>query len=464
MIKIEVKTRDGNRVLEYCERVLASEVLTDVGVMLSKPCGGRGVCGKCKILLNGETVLACKTYIDSDSTIEYIHDFSEISGIVGGESDEYPYDPIISCGYGAAIDIGTTTIAGYVYKFPEGTLVKSICRANPQSEFGADVISRIDSYSKGNGEKLSYAVKSVIREITDGYGVDKYVICGNTAMLHLLTGKDPRSMAVAPYEAEELFGVWQENTYLMRCSSSYVGADVVAAVLASGMMNYEKALLIDIGTNGEMVLKSGDELIACSTAAGPCFEGADIACGTQAISGAINSVSVNDGQVLFTTIGDATPIGLCGTGLVDAVAALLKIGLIDETGYMEEEYHFGDSNVHLAPSDIRKFQLAKAAVRSGIETLLHHAGIAADELDAFYIAGGFGSYLDTGRAADTGLIPRELVKKARAIGNGAGIGASILLKSKGCLVQSERIASEIKTISLATDVYFMDKYIENMEF
>ncbi len=463
MIKVKIQTKDGQISLEYPEKVLAATALSDAGIRISKPCGGRGVCGKCKIVLNGETVLACKTYIESDSLIEY-GTSGEVLGIVGGETDEYPYDPIVSDGYCAAIDIGTTTVAGYIYKFPEGELVKSVCRANPQAEFGADVISRIDSYSKGNGGRLASAVKSVIRDVTDGYTVSKYVICGNTAMLHLLTEKDPSSMATSPYEAEELFGVWQGDTYLMRCASAYVGADVVSAVLASGMMKHEKALLVDIGTNGEMVLKNGEELIACSTAAGPCFEGADIACGTQAVAGAVNSVSVTDGKISFTTIGDKSPVGLCGTGLVDAIAALLKLGNIDETGYMEDEFYFGNSDVYLAPSDVRKFQLAKSAVRSGIETLLHHAGIGADELDAFYIAGGFGSYLDTERAADTGLIPRELVKKARAIGNGAGIGASILLRSKECLPQSETIARDIKTISLATDVFFMDKYIENMEF
>ena len=162
MIRIKIQTRDDIRAVEYEDKVLASTVLSDAGITVAKPCGGRGVCGKCKIVVNGETTLACKTYIESDSLIEYGVG-EEISGILGGDMADYPYDPIVTDGYGAAIDIGTTTVAGYIYKFPEGILVKSVCRANTQAEYGADVISRIDSYSKGNGFKLASAVKAVIQ-------------------------------------------------------------------------------------------------------------------------------------------------------------------------------------------------------------------------------------------------------------------------------------------------------------
>lgn len=464
MFTVTIQTENQRFVQEYEQEVLAAQALADAGIIQSKPCGGRGVCGKCTIRLNGKNVLSCKTKISSDSTIDYTTGSQSIQGITDGMMRNFSKNPIILEGFGAAVDIGTTTIAGYIYSFPSCKLVKAVCVPNPQSEFGADVISRIDAFSAGKADTLSQRVHTAIRELTEGFPIENYVICGNTAMLHLLTKTNPTSLAVAPYVAETLFGEWQENAYLMRCISAFVGADVTAAMLASGMMEQETSLLIDIGTNGEMVLKHGDKLLCCSTAAGPCFEGAGISCGTPAVSGAITAVFENNGTLSFTTLDEQPPTGICGTGLVDAVAVLLKLGVIDETGYMEDAFYFGDSNVYLSPEDVRKFQLAKSAIRAGIETLLHSAGMRCEEIDTFYIAGGFGSFLNIKSAVATGLIPAALQEKAVSIGNGAGIGASMVLQSEECLALSEKLAAEAETLTLTDNPYFSDQYIENMMF
>ncbi len=464
MFTVTIQTKDQCFTQKYEQEVLAAQALSDAGIVQSKPCGGRGVCGKCTIRLNGREVLSCKTMIDSDSTIDYTTAVHDVQGITAGIMRHFPKNPLVQEGFGAAIDIGTTTIAGYIYRFPACELVKTACVPNTQSEFGADVISRIDCFAAGGAEKLFRRVHEAIRELTEGFPIQKYVICGNTAMLHLLTKTNPSSLAVAPYVAETLFGAWRENAYLMRCISAFVGADTVAAALASGMMEQQTGLLIDIGTNGEMVLKHGEKLLCCSTAAGPCFEGAGISCGTPAVSGAIGQAFVKENALSFTTIDARPPVGICGTGLVDAVAALLQLGVIDESGYMENAFYFGASSVYLSPEDVRKFQLAKSAVRAGMETLLHAAEVRYEDIDAFYIAGGFGSFLNIKSAVATGLIPAALEEKAVSIGNGAGIGAAEVLQSKQCLSLSEKIAAQAETLTLTDNPYFADQYIENMMF
>ncbi|MBE6559737.1 MAG: DUF4445 domain-containing protein [Ruminococcaceae bacterium] len=450
--------------LTYTEAVPASRVLEDAGITHPHPCGGRGVCGKCRIRLNGNDVLACRTMIEKDSTIDYTSNLPGLQGITEGFFASFEKNPLMDAGYGAAIDIGTTTIAGYVYKFPSCERVHSACIPNPQSAFGADVISRIEHFGKGAGAQLAAAVRESLRSLTEGYPVEKCVITGNTAMLHLLTERDPSSMAVAPYHAEHLFGEWIDNTYLMPCISAYVGADVTAAMLASGIMEDECAILLDIGTNGEMVLKHGDTLLCCATAAGPCFEGAGISCGTPAVPGAISKVFIENGEAAFSCVDNKPPVGLCGTGLVDSIAVLLELGLLDETGYLEDDFRFGDSDVVLSPEDVRQFQLAKSAIRSGLDTLLHHAGISCSEVEKLYIAGGFGSFLNIDSAVRVGLIPPELSDKAIAIGNGAGSGASMVLQSKECLADARCLAERASAVTLTENPYFAQRYMENMMF
>lgn len=463
MFSVEIKTSNSVVSRRYNEAVLISEILENVGIHQYKPCGGKGKCKKCEVLLNGEWVLSCQTKISHDSLIE-LPAFESIEGIADGIDRKFDMDPLVSEGFGAAIDIGTTTIAGYIYKFPECELVKSLCVSNPQAEYGADVITRIEYFNNGGKEKLYNAVTSAVKDITQGFEIDKFVICANTTMLYLLTKKNPMELAVAPYHAGELFGRWYGNAYLMPCSSAYVGSDVISAALSADINKDKSALLVDIGTNGEMILKNKDKLYCCSTAAGPCFEGAGIACGIQAVSGAINNVYIESKKLCFSTIGNAKPVGICGTGLVDAIAVLLELGIIEDSGYMEEDYYFGNSGIYITPDDVRMFQLAKSAICSGIETLINYADISFADIETLYIAGGFGSCLNSGNAERTGIIPHGFSDKIKIIGNGAGIGASMVLRSKKCMEEAEKLASRAENISLSESSYFMDRYVENMMF
>ncbi len=465
IIIFNVKVKINNSVIsrKYEKTTLISEILNDMGIHQPKPCGGKGTCKKCEVLLNNKKVLSCQTFVDSDSYIE-LSSYKSIEGITDGIMRKFEIAPLLKEGFGAAIDIGTTTIAGYIYKFPECELIKSVCISNPQSQYGADVITRIEYFKNGGKEKLYEAVLDAINQISEGFKIEKYVICANTTMLYLLTKTDPFELAVAPYHASELFGKWFDTYYLMPCNSAYIGSDVMSAVMASNMHHDNISLLVDIGTNGEMVLKCNDKLYCASTAAGPCFEGAGISCGTQAIEGAINKVYIENGKVCFSTIGNAEPIGICGTGLVDAIAVFIELGIIDDSGYMEEEYYFENSRIYISPDDIRAFQLAKSAICSGIETLINHAKIDFNEIETLYIAGGFGCFLNGKNAELTGIIPHGFSDKIKVIGNGAGIGASMVLRSKKCMEEVNLIASNSESISLSDNPYFMEKYIDNMMF
>lgn len=465
MFTVSIQTDRNKLSFTYEKPVSASKVLEDAGLFLAHPCGGRGICKKCSILINNAEALACKTILTADAEIQYHEVKEKIQASPLKETQTTQKHPLLDSGHAAAIDIGTTTIAVYIYRFPEGKLVHSCCVANPQRHFGADVISRIQAYQNGNAMQLSNCVEEILRNATKDFSIDLSVICGNTAMLHLLTGQDPSGMAIAPYKADNLFGQWDnQKRYLVNCISAYVGADITAAILASSMNQHQTALLVDIGTNGEMVLKHKDKFFCCSTAAGPCFEGAGISCGIPAVPGAIDHVFWKNGKIEYTTIDRAPAAGICGSGLVDAIAVLLQAGIIDETGYMENDFYFRDSNVFLSCEDIRKFQLAKSAIRSGIDTLLHQENIQSEEIEIFEIAGGFGSYLNIESSAITGMIPKSLTSKASPIGNAAGAGCAMILRDSELLEDCKRIASYAKTISLADSTYFSERYVENMMF
>lgn len=464
LFNITVKTESGEIRKEFNNEILLSDALEVMGVVQFKPCGGKGTCGKCKVVLNGIETLACHTRVRSDAVVSYIANTENIHGITEGCFSHFDFSPLVNDGYSLVVDIGTTTIAGYLYKFPEGKCIKARALINAQAEFGADVISRIDYCNRNGIDKLYKKVNEQIKELADNKKIEKYVITGNTTMLHFLTGKNPKGIAAYPFLAESLFGEWYDNIYIPKCISAYVGADITMAVLASGMMEKSVALLVDIGTNGEMVLWNNNELICCSAAAGPALEGAGISQGMLASDGAINRVFVENGNLKYTTINNTEPKGICGTGLIDAIACMLELGVVDESGYMENNFEIGDSGVYITPADIRQVQLAKSAIRSGIDTLVYECKIKYEDIETFYIAGGFGSYIDKNNAAKIGLIPTEVTDKVKILGNAAGSGAAMLLQSKNCIEKSNKIAENAEIIELSLNDCFMEKYIKNMMF
>lgn len=420
--------------------------------------------------------------------------------------------------YGVAIDIGTTTLAAYLYDLNTGKQISVSSQLNPQKKYGADVISRIEYSSKNptNQSEMSILIQSALNDLiqqlvsiariqhTDIYAV---TLSGNTTMLHLLLELPSTNIACAPFIPVTLSGlVLKPNDlnlninpsgrlFILPSVSAYIGSDTTAAVLSTGMHNkIDISLLIDIGTNGEIVIGNNSFLYACSTAAGPAFEGANISCGIGSVDGAVSGVSVmNNGTLKIDTIRGYKPVGICGSGLIDAVSCMLKIGVLDETGrildkdeiksnvhkYSDRVYKinnqqafllvpadetFHHENIYISQKDIREIQNAKAAIAAGINILIHEAGCKAHDIKCAYLSGGFGSFINIDSALSIGLLPKELSEKTKPVGNAAGAGTIHALLSEDKLSQIEKIAKQIKYLELSSRKDFTYEYTENMFF
>lgn len=451
---------------------LLRDVLQQRGVVFAHPCGGRGVCLKCAVEARGNVSppdelermhgvrLSCRMRLLGDCEVE----LREMPGLAERPALRQPTGTLA-----LAADIGTTTLNLRLFDAETGEPAAEASALNPQAGFGADVISRITAALEGNGEELRQVLLGALKAMLPADPpVVRAVIAGNTAMLYLLTGRNPKTLAAAPFTADCLFGHTEDilgvPAYLPRCSGAFTGADLTCAVLSSGMTGRAaSSLLCDIGTNGEIALWHGGKLYVASTATGPAFEGAGISCGMGGLPGAVDKVWTVSGALDVHVIGGGSPLGLCGSGLIDAVAALLRLRLIDENGTMDGDFVTVAGAVALTQRDIRQVQLAKAAVAAGIETLLYTAGVAPAEVETFFIAGGFGSHLDVRSAAAIGLFPLSLTPKARVLGNAALAGAALLLNDTR-REEADRIARCALPVPLSGDPYFAAKFMENMNF
>lgn len=504
-MKLTLLLKEGEKTLTLPQGTLLSDALIGGGHPADMPCGGKGRCGKCRVWASGHLSqpdanelaalteeelrrgirLACCCRVLGDAQVrpQWQEAVSQIctSGVSEGEAEMPMFQSL-----GAAIDIGTTTLAARLYD-TKGLLAEAAA-PNPQRTFGADVISRIGSAMAGQGEAQAQCIQSALgdlltrmcrtahRETTE---IDGLVITGNTAMLHLLTGEDPSPLSAAPFAAKALFGetipaarlnlpcAENAQVYLPRCMSAFVGGDITTALLASGICaSPETSVLMDIGTNGEIALWQDGKLLTCSTAAGPAFEGAGLSQGMQGAPGAIDHAWGTDGKLTIHTIGDQPAVGICGSGALDVTAALLEVDAMDETGFLtddEDEYQLAEG-VFFTQKDIRQIQLAKSAIRAGLETLLYRAGVKKESISQLAVAGGFGSFMDLGSAAAIGLLPPETVKHCRVLGNAALSGASMILRNFALAADSEKLARSASTADLASDPYFMDQYVEQMMF
>ena len=518
------------------------QVLEDSGIFMPHPCGGIGKCGKCAIEVIGNISppdeaelqagcrLSCRTKLYGDAIVTLKNQPSSASLIAEGFSENITpivYLPKAPCNtstlysaksghtktamhlsesqnneqglplttkIGAAVDIGTTTIALSVYDLTTGHCLVAKSALNPQSAVAADVIGRIDAAINGKLSALQSMLISCIRTLAEHTGyfshMDTWCFTGNTTMLYLLCGKNPQSLAAAPYTADHLFNeeitFFDKPAYLPACIHAFVGADITCAVLASGMYHSaETSLLCDIGTNGEMALWKNGVLYVTSTAAGPVFEGAGISCGCQSVPGAIEKVSLrisckqkkscfinhtpkkssyNATPFSVSTIANATPIGICGSGIIDTLACLLNSGTLDETGYMEDDAFFLCEGISVTREDIRNIQLAKAAIAAGIRTLLEVTATAEAEISTFYLAGGFGKHLNLDSAVRIGLFPTELKDKVKVLGNAALQGAALMLTNKNAKKNAAFLAKTAKHINLGGNAAFNQYYIEEMFF
>jgi len=421
--------------------------------------------------------------------------------------------------YGIAFDIGTTTVAGYLVDLESGIELSAVAKTNPQVVYGDDVISRI-GFTQQNKDGLLKLQKGIVNTLNEiiketaqrakisSDNIYKMSIAGNTCMHHLLLGLNPSYIASSPYipvikedlsikirDIPELILKPNANIYMLPNISAYVGADITAGILATCMWKKEKNILfLDLGTNGEIVLSARGKLWACSTAAGPAFEGARISSGMRAAEGAIYKVKMDHKSFAYSVIKDGKVRGICGSGSIDLIAEMLRLGLIDKSGRLidregcntelgEEirkrivkgqkgnkfllvegkETENGDP-VFLTQKDVRELQLAKAAIFAGIKILLKEVNISPEDIQEILLAGAFGNFIDKESARRIGLIPYLSLKKIESVGNAAGRGAEIALLSEKMKKVCRDTAREVQYIELSSRTDFQEEFIEAMFF
>jgi len=459
-----------------------------------------------KPTLAGELFPALPTILrESNYKITVTRNQHQIIGIEKGDTTD--------ANFGIAVDIGTTTVAGLLVNLNSGEILGASARTNPQVQHGADVVSRIDFAETTGGltqlqQEINACLNEIIGELVHKGGIQpeniyEVTLAGNTTMNHLFHGIPCGNIARAPYIPVFRGGMnltahhahlkinSQGNVFTLPNIAGFVGADTTAAILASGMPESDEIqLLVDIGTNGEIALGNKDRIIVCSTAAGPAFEGARISCGMRGTTGAVEKVVIND-DLELSIIGDQNPLGICGSGVIDVVAELLKIQAIDETGRLlsGEEIPFplappikrriqaaengnrfiltnadGQSPIFFSQRDIREVQLAKAAIRTGIEILLSEFSLTAEAITAVLLAGAFGNYIRPAQAQAIGLLPEIPLDRIKFIGNAAIEGALRVLLSVDERALLEDVARQIEYVELSARPDFQEEYMSAMFF
>lgn len=412
--------------------------------------------------------------------------------------------------YGIAVDIGTTTVVTYLIDIETGALVDIESILNPQIKYGEDVISRI-TYSLNKGVSIPHnsivdGINTMIKKLCDRNRINSSSIyemtaVGNTAMHHIFLNINPRSLSVSPFtpvvsknldiKARDI-GIEinpSGNIHVLPVISGFVGADTVGVLLATGLYrNDEISLAIDIGTNGELVLGNKEKMVSCSCAAGPALEGGHLGFGMRASTGAIESVFIDKDSfdTFYKTINKSKPRGFCGSGIIDIVAEMLKVGIIDSSGKIIEngndrirknktnnhkefvvewkEKTDIDKDIVITASDIREIQLAKGAIMTGINILLEKMKISADKIENLYLAGAFGNYIDIKNAIRIGLIPNIPLERIKPVGNAAGEGAKISLMSNEKRIEENILIKKIDYIELASENNFNEEFVKSLRF
>ena len=522
---------------EYLPGETVGELLLRQGIYIDQPCGGTGLCGKCRVILSGTIPeptskekkifseeelssgfrLACQAKASGGMEVTIpAQDSQSIKVLDTFENSNNTYTASRGDdGSGIAVDIGTTTIVVYLVNLGTGMTLVATSAINPQTSFGADVISRI-SYIGDDPDKLSQLqravtkrINSLIKEVFSKTGrkpsaKDSMAVAGNTTMEHIFAGVSPESIGRSPFEpqfydsleleASEL-GINAEKGVKVKLLPNiygFVGGDIVSGIIYTGMhKSKELSLLVDIGTNNEMVLGNNDFMLCCSAAAGPALEGAKIKMGMRAAPGAIDSVKKNGRGISITTIGDMPPVGICGSGLVDAISELLKVGVITESGRFADEEELeehlssrfkgkkgkdfsfilaaegeygSNPEVGITQKDIREIQLAKGAIAAGAQILLDVAGKKLDDIKSVYLAGAFGNYIDIENAVRISILPDVPRERIHPVGNSAGAGVCLMLKDPSLWDTAADIIKRAEHIELASHKDFQEIFIGNMSF
>ena len=532
--KITITFMPDNIRAEAHSGELAADAASSAGVRIGRHCGGAGVCGKCRVmageenpfapltkteenLLTPEEIkkgvrLSCCAKVIKNGTIHVVDRVKSAghSILEGFSHDISEWAP--DCGgYGVAVDIGTTTVVCYLLALSGHEVVDRISFLNPQVAFGDDVISRI-AYSSSQPEALERIQRTLTSEMDKNIGtmaerngiskedITEIMIAANTVMEHLFAGVSPKSIGHSPYMPEFfLMPPFKASTVGININEAgvvkmipnvagYVGADIVAGVAALDMDRQNKIrLLVDIGTNNEIVIGGSEGMFCCATAAGPALEGARIQYGMRASVGAIEKVTLENGLLKCQTIGGEAPKGLCGSGLIDAIALLLNEGIINESGRFEYPEKCRDERfmtrlgrsesgmvrllltdeehpVYLTQKDIREVQLAVGAVKVGVEVMLEQVGISKDKIAEVCLAGAFGNNIDIESAARVGLIPDIERAKIHGVKNTSGLGACLSLASDGFYERTKGTAQKMSYVELSSLPDFQKRFVKAMSF
>lgn len=488
------------------------------GTALAMSCGGKGMCGKCRVrVVRGRLPvtpedkrifseaqlaqgwrLACKAVTrEAVEIVVPVQEQQGFSALAAEAADEGALSLAADHDYGLAVDIGTTTLAAALVDCTDGKILATATAVNSQRSFGADVVSRIGAACHGKGKALQKAVRRDLTRLTKQLLKDhpgtaarcrQMAIAANTTMLHLLMGWPcdglgdwpfhPVSLGGKTYRAQEVLGpqtvLADATVTLLPGMSTYVGADITAGIWQCGLASSDDvSLFVDLGTNGEMVLGNKDQRFIASAPAGPALEGGKLTWGTGSVPGAICGVRIERGRAKVRTIDHTVPVGICGTGILEAMAGLVREGLVDETGKLVEPYfHKGFplastldyQRITLSQQDIREIQMAKSAIRAGIESLIERSGISRQRVHQVFLAGGFGYYLDPQKAAVIGLLPADLAERTTAVGNTSLKGAIGLLTGAVTLEELQAIAAGAEEIVLGNDEAFQRLYIDYLNF
>ncbi len=494
--KVNIRLEPAGKEFQVSSGTRLMDVVHQYGVEF--PCGGKGTCGGCKVrLLTGdihltpdhrealqeiglteEWRLACLSSVESDVVLEV----DQWEHIILADNTTFEFLP--REGYGIAVDLGTTTIVSQLVDLSDGNVISVQRALNPQSRYGTDIMSRIEFgiRSQENEELLTALSREVVGQQiedllqqSDGT-VSTIVIVGNTVMHHTFSGIDLKPLSAYPFHSAdsgaqtfhpfdlELDLPGEPRITFLPCIGGFVGSDILAGIMAARMHRSDEWIaLIDLGTNGEIAIGSKERILCASTAAGPAFEGMNISMGMSATTGAISSVSVEEGKLRCHVIGDERPRGICGSGLIDAVAVLLQEGRINNRGRFTGSSDTIEllSPVYLSRRDIGEFQLAKGAIATGMQILMDQLGPDHVDLRQVYIAGAFGHYLNPHNIRQIGMLQHD-PDKIQKLGNSALIGAKMSLFQEFDTINE--ILEKTEHISLESEPDFQHIFTEKMLF
>jgi len=542
-VRLNVITPDGPQTIQPNDaqrKLRITELLRFKSMPLNTRCGQRGLCDGCLVHLRegslqhvstGQTLQAgeqtedirsCE-YTLGDAAGDVLLEIPHRSMLGHAAQVEIDFrinvprahEPLVQdpkTPLGVAIDIGTTTVAVLLVELATGEIMARASGFNKQMNLGDDVLTRINlclqdptMLEQLQQEVVAHTIEPLLIKALEEVGrepteVGCITVAANTTMLHLLAGRDPSPMGQVPFTpvftkhlelraADVGFAALPHRhdvpLHLLPSGAAYVGADLIAGAFATGLAWDEgPTLLVDVGTNGEIILKTKDHLLGCATAAGPAFEGGGLRSGIRAGEGAISRIRIDGdpAEIHTTVIGDTKPIGLCGSAYIDFLAQASRAGLLTETGRFvrdkvdhllldpEADYlaiHFGhhgrkDKSVVVIETDVASLLQAKAAIAAGILTLLEHAGIAQRDVKQLYLAGGFGVHLDHGSAIHSGLLPGFTREQIQVVGNTSLAGALLCLLDRNVLDELTRIAQRIEVIELNTVPTFEMAFIEQL--